>query len=514
MISMTPNIIIRKQKFRIRTHDENTALRIRKEINDSIQYDFIHMLEKIMQEHSIPDFYFYIDKISVDLGAIHFQNFNETFMRLLQEKLSRELSVKTDEQITTAGANKESYYYNETNDTGERMIEDQAFPFAEKNRATRALIYFLEYGIYPWWYHQSVAKSPAEILDEDTDTLTSLSLKIIEQNKISKIVAERMTRRLIHHLPAGKKDRLVKNILSLKNEPAVSANANALLEHKEILKTLFDFSETEFQVSLVLVLLNETISPGNLVSRFIRKFWTEKETTIEKLDTIMAKADEDVRDFISEQITDLSKHKKNTDPGSNREGKKAREMFEEKITKDPSRFDSEKTPALPEEGIYISNAGLVLIHPFLDSLFTELGFLDPKKQFYSENAALRATINLQYLQTGDNDYREWESALCKILCGLPVATVLPSDIVLTDSEKSECDEMLKVILEYWDALRSTDINVLRANFFNRDGKLMAREDHWLLHVERTGIDILLEKLPWGYSTIKLPWLQQIIHVEW
>jgi hypothetical protein len=26
--------------------------------------------------------------------------------------------------------------------------------------------------------------------------------------------------------------------------------------------------------------------------------------------------------------------------------------------------------------------------------------------------------------------------------------------------------------------------------------------------------MLLDRLPWGYSTVKFPWMQELIHVQW
>ena len=35
-----------------------------------------------------------------------------------------------------------------------------------------------------------------------------------------------------------------------------------------------------------------------------------------------------------------------------------------------------------------------------------------------------------------------------------------------------------------------------------------------LYVERKGVDVLLESLPWTISIIKLPWMQDSLQVEW
>ena len=55
---------------------------------------------------------------------------------------------------------------------------------------------------------------------------------------------------------------------------------------------------------------------------------------------------------------------------------------------------------------------------------------------------------------------------------------------------------------------------LRDAFLKRDGLLIKKEDGWLLQVERKTLDVLLDKIPWGYSTVSLPWNSYLVFVEW
>jgi hypothetical protein len=36
----------------------------------------------------------------------------------------------------------------------------------------------------------------------------------------------------------------------------------------------------------------------------------------------------------------------------------------------------------------------------------------------------------------------------------------------------------------------------------------------MLHIERGTMDVLLDRLPWGYGTIRLGWQYKMIFVEW
>jgi hypothetical protein len=48
----------------------------------------------------------------------------------------------------------------------------------------------------------------------------------------------------------------------------------------------------------------------------------------------------------------------------------------------------------------------------------------------------------------------------------------------------------------------------------RAGKLSRVDDGWLLQIEQKGVDVLLSYLPWGIGLIKLPWMTELLYVEW
>jgi hypothetical protein len=70
------------------------------------------------------------------------------------------------------------------------------------------------------------------------------------------------------------------------------------------------------------------------------------------------------------------------------------------------------------------------------------------------------------------------------------------------------------MIQHWKILGSTSVAGLRETFLQREGQLTRRDDHWQLLVEPRPFDMLLDQLPWGYSTVKFPWMQQVMHVDW
>jgi len=162
---------------------------------------------------------------------------------------------------------------------------------------------------------------------------------------------------------------------------------------------------------------------------------------------------------------------------------------------------------------YIENAGLVLLGIYTKKLFSRLG-LTNKKKFISNEAKEKAIYLLQYLATKDDNPDEHELILNKILVGMPFGMPLKFNTSLTDKEKQICDGLLEAVIENWKVLKNTSTDGLRTSFLIRNGSLKKEENGWRLLVEKKTYDILLSKLPWGYTMIHLPWMKQALNTEW
>ncbi|MEX0769195.1 MAG: contractile injection system tape measure protein [Balneolaceae bacterium] len=164
---------------------------------------------------------------------------------------------------------------------------------------------------------------------------------------------------------------------------------------------------------------------------------------------------------------------------------------------------------------WIQNAGLVLMYPFLVSLF-ERTHLVKDKQFVNQQAQERGVHLLEYLVSGRQETPEEELFLNKLLCGLDPEFPVPPAIEITEQEDLECDKLLKDVIRQWKALKNTSPAALRSTFLQREG-LVTREGlngGWKIVIERNSFDVLLDKLPWGISIFKMPWNSFLIHVEW
>jgi hypothetical protein len=189
------------------------------------------------------------------------------------------------------------------------------------------------------------------------------------------------------------------------------------------------------------------------------------------------------------------------------------ETISGRVTDSKQLFVSKGKPK-PEDGeVYVSNAGLVLLHPFLPMLFENVGYFC-NKAWVSTSHLQRALILMQYLVTGKEEYPEFDLLLNKIVTGYPIGDSLPSEVVLSDFEKQETTDVLLSAIRHWSALKNISVEGLQSAFLMREGKLSTNDSGWLLPVEQKTIDVLLNRIPWSFSIIKTPWMNKRITVEW
>ena len=172
--------------------------------------------------------------------------------------------------------------------------------------------------------------------------------------------------------------------------------------------------------------------------------------------------------------------------------------------------DSDLTSTDP---YYIHDSGIVLVWPYLHRLFENLNYVSDK-EFVTRDLQERAVMLLGYIATGDASCGEHQLVLAKFLCGWPFRMPVKKSIKLTKQELKEANAMLTGLISHWSVLKNTSINGLRETFFYREGKLEPQEEVWKLTVEQKGTDILLDRLPYGISIIKLPWLKILLRVDW
>lgn len=177
--------------------------------------------------------------------------------------------------------------------------------------------------------------------------------------------------------------------------------------------------------------------------------------------------------------------------------------------------DSESSVGYGEK-IYVENAGLVLLWPFLTQFFERLE-LTREHRFKHASAQEKALIALEILVHGPEHAPFFEASLPlnKVLCGVLPETPVNTDHTFRKAELKTIDGLLAAVMENSEFGKKLSAAGFREAWLQRKGALSVRDGHWLLQVERKTHDVLLDaKLPWGIGIVKLPWMDNLLSVEW
>jgi hypothetical protein len=180
----------------------------------------------------------------------------------------------------------------------------------------------------------------------------------------------------------------------------------------------------------------------------------------------------------------------------------------------PLAFSSLASP--DENGSYpTSDAGLVLLHPFIPRLFDAVGIAPAGTVELPEAMLPRAAALLHWLMSEREEVYEFELTTIKVLLGLPPdRMLLVGTGLLSEADKEEANALLAAAIAHWGALGKTGVAALRMSFLQRRGLLRDIGSGWQLRVEPESFDMLLGKLPWGISIVRLPWMTRPIFTEW
>ena len=169
------------------------------------------------------------------------------------------------------------------------------------------------------------------------------------------------------------------------------------------------------------------------------------------------------------------------------------------------------------QAVDICNAGLVIIWPFLNHLFTRLGLLE-ERDFKDLAARQRACGLLQVLANPASDglanIPEYLLPLNKLLCGLEPDHPFEFGRALTRREVNECQTLIQAVIAQAPILNNLSVAGFAGSFILRPGRLSMQDDHALLRVQGQTYDIVLGHLPWGWEWVKLPWMTCPLRVEW
>ncbi|MGR9014055.1 MAG: contractile injection system tape measure protein [Gammaproteobacteria bacterium] len=175
---------------------------------------------------------------------------------------------------------------------------------------------------------------------------------------------------------------------------------------------------------------------------------------------------------------------------------------------------SKAKPAFSDtDSLYINNAGLCILWPYLSSFFERLELLQ-NNRFRNQEAKQCAVSLLHYLVFEELDPPEYLLPFNKLLCAMAIDDVFDLSTPLTAAQIAACDELLAAVIGNAPILNNMSLNGFRGSFLLRQGSISASEGCWLLRVEQETYDLVLDRFPWTWQWFKLPWMEHPLRVEW
>lgn len=421
-----------------------------------------------------------IDKLEIDCGVLDMKNWEQQFTEQTILKLKDELNQADKEKIDP------------------EKIEETA--------AEEAFFFFLENGFMPWNKRFDSLAELEQLLRINENMISQLKKLIAQKSKTAE--------RLVWQFSQNFTSRIIAEIT--KDQENALAEIFALLEKLNLLRTdKLNNALTYKQIDNHIIdaaILNLFASDQNKAK--VEQFFGFLQTKIV--------GNEQLKAEISEIVSYLNDNKKNKHfsadgdilkPSKNGK-KKYQEPGKDEQHKQEDRAEKHRDEnTISTNEIYIQNAGLILLHPFLETLFEHLG-LSIESKWVNSLSQQKAALVSEFLVSGNDDFEEFNLVLNKILCGIDIDEIVPTTIRLNEETKTECDNVLKAVITHWEVLKNTSIDGLREAFLQRSGKLSRVDDGWRLQVEQKAIDVLLNHLPWGIGIIKMPHMSEMLFVEW
>lgn len=464
---------VNKLQFETTCTTEAQAFELRHSISETCQQQVADVIDKICSQYVSEDEWIKIDKLEIDLGNFNIDSFEKKFTAVFLTKFEKEIS-KLVSNIPAA----------------EKKISKQV-------SALELLKYFLQTGSLPWW------------ADDETVNINTVFTEVLEQQQLqfcNFLEQHRFTPAVWQRMALQLNEQIQKNIIPLFSKLAAAKNkiigwTGVILGQNINSSDEINIDGKLLQKIHLFVLYNAPV------------FFTGVKENLQMLQLIK----EYTKEFaavihpafsIEEAMKKIIAYEKQA-ANDNIAGQSANEV-NEKMEENISLITNEEI--LPEK-FTVHTAGLVLLAPYLKQLFTHLNLL-VKDEWKNKEANYKAIHLVRYLATGQQQCPEYSLVVEKLLCGMEISAPIPGDVLLTEGETAEATELLKAVISNWVKLKNTSVDGLRETFLKRDGMLKKKENSWLLQVERKTADVLLESVPWGFSTLAFSWNNYIIFTEW
>jgi hypothetical protein len=464
--------LVNSLKFDLHCPLEEQAFDLRAEIAGDLQQLVVAGIEKICDAHISDTDLLRIDKLEIDLGRISAaelkEHFGPQFMQQFEIRLQEYLSRTSQQEQDTA----------------------------QQDTRMQLFAYFMQTGLLPWWATE--AELDFEMLCRDSirhvpEVVTAFFL----QHKNN----EELWKRAVHQLDTDFWDFLLSSLPVFQEAGKHMENVTAFFKQK--LQQLNDPIVAEVFDELQKLVQDDRVF---LVSHAPDFFKAQQQQDFPRVMAELVTAA-----LFPEDKTERALLKAELEKSITKNFNPVQKIAEQNIV--PEGKPQYKPEAIISEKLIIHDAGLVLLSPFMKPLFSSLGYWTDG-QWTNREAQERAVCLLEFIATGKTQCKEYNLALPKLLCGIPLYQPVQTGMEFTDEEIKETETLLESVIEHWKALKNTSAEGFRSSFLQRDAVLFPRDKDWQLVVEKKTLDILLEGIPWGYGTLSIAWNEYLIFTEW
>lgn len=493
--------LINTLQFEVNCPHEDLALSLRHNFAQTFQPQIESAIQKICDQYIHENEWLQLDKLEIDMGHFSGQAFNSDFEKIFLRKFEEQLCDKLS-----------------------RISSQQRETSLQKSKF-ELLTHFLLKGFLPWWADEKTVDLDEicnEVFSNSGDIIMQFFLQEHNNASVWKRVANQLDKKskqniilLFPHLAFAK--RISDEIFS---ELIRFADAQVYVKSGVVLKKLQEQKEKINDLVIdnapVFFSLNGNLMKiRNTVAALIVRAFADDPITLKSIIPLLSKTNDTSSSQIAGKTTVNTNESgesylnigndQDVDATLNELLREVKQFPEIKQNKEPGKDEAVK--------ILVKNAGIILLAPFFKLFFSKLQLL-AENEWANRAAQERGVFLLKYLSEGENRYYEYQLVLEKIICGIPLNQPLDTLPVLKKKEMDEAESLLQSIIEHWKKLGNTSVNGLRESFLKRDGIITTKENNWLLRVERKTLDVLVDSIPWGFSTVSLPWNKYIIFTEW
>jgi len=488
--------IIQKQVLEFRWASPEKGRAVLDDLNEKFENEVRPGIERVFERLDREGQVIRLEKVELDIGNITRDQYEQGLGDLISEKLyeclESRISLPQDGTVPS---------------------DDDAEVITIPASDTDAVIFFLEMGYFPWWSPFNTKKELAGKISY----LVKTGGETFGESMAEVLADSNASGRLITSIPSALLDELIQFIYpKVRFSPSILIEG--ILHSAGISRNLKGISHFDRGYATMLALLSAEakIETKDLILKLTVEMKPEPPEKAEPLVELLKKLKRWLQEKDKEKTSELMDVVGSLIQEIRSRKIEMKELMEEVTEKKEIRQqdDREKEKvAKDHEKTMITNSGLVLLWPYLEKLFGELKYLK-EKRFKSDRDINRALLLLNSLVYGDEEREEHSMVLNKILCGVGTDFQLDLEMNLRKKEREEGEKMLKQFITHWKKLKSTSPDGLREAFLRREGSLEPQEGNWKLTVERKSIDVLMGALPFQVSMIKLPWMSNMIYVEW